>query len=80
MTKFSKRYILREEHHEIVEYYRRLVDNLQCDLVDLRSKREADPMESVMEHGRRVVERQLRQAVAVGGNVVIGNSDRQSRG
>lgn len=38
MQWFGERYISREEHQEIVAYYRKLVASLQCKIRDLREK------------------------------------------
>jgi hypothetical protein len=59
---FQERYISRDEHQDVIEYYRRLVANLQHTIVDLRTQLDARVLDTIVEHGGRKAERPVRQA------------------
>lgn len=70
---FSDRYITREEHQEIVAYYRKLVAELHCKVQALRKEAEAPadmgealrdrgPVEHQTSHGTNVVRVNFRRS------------------
>jgi uncharacterized protein YbjQ (UPF0145 family) len=69
---FNKRYISRDEHDQVVEYYRRQVAQLYEKLSELRTVLDAQNLDTMVEHSRRVAERELRKSAHdEGGNNVI---------
>jgi len=59
---FQERYISREEHQEIVEYYRKLVATLQHTVGELRTRVDAENIDNMVELSRRGRERELRKS------------------
>ena len=56
---FHERYISRDEHQEIVEYYKRLVANLQLIVCDLRTQVDSRNITTLVEHSKRLRDREL---------------------
>lgn len=67
---FKQRYISRHEHQQVVEYYRKLVANLQVTICELKSQVDAQNIDSMFEIGRRKVEKELRKRAEYDDNVV----------
>lgn len=72
---FHERYISRGEHREVVEYYRKLVVQLHRKVRDLRAQVDAQALDAVIEHSRRLAERESQRSTDApsreyGGNVV----------
>lgn len=72
---FDKRYISRTEHQQIVDYYRKLVAQLQCKISALRSQVDAQALDLLAEHSRRKAAREVRRLTEAsltehGGNVI----------
>ena len=59
---FQERYISREEHQEIVEYYRKLVATLQHTVGELRTQVDAENIDAMVELSRRGRERERRKS------------------
>ncbi|MBW9056132.1 hypothetical protein [Rhizobium mesosinicum] len=71
---FQERYIKREEHQRIVDYYRKLVARLYGDVRDLRAQAEMPKKEA-----RPVIERSSEVPQDLGPNVVSLDSYRDRR-
>jgi hypothetical protein len=69
---FDQRYIARDEHQQIVDYYRQQVARLYSELCELRARMDAQNINSMVEIGRRKAQRELRrsQPETAGDNVV----------
>lgn len=72
---FQERYISRHEHEAVVEYYRSLVAQLHCKVCELRNQVDAQALENLVTHNRRMAERELDRRmnaslVEHGGNVI----------
>lgn len=81
---FDERYISRDEHQRIVDYYRALVAQLYCKLRDTRSQVDADALDQLVDHSRRQAEREMRRATEAclsenGGNVIRLDFSRRRR-
>ena len=61
---FLQRFIPRAEHDEVVAYYRKLVARLHQQVHEKRVETDARALESVVNHGRRLEEREIRQSYA----------------
>lgn len=60
---FQERYISRDEHQQIVEYYRKLVAQLYCQVCELRATGvDAHAIDSIVEHSKRLAERDARRS------------------
>lgn len=59
---FKQRYISREEHEQVVEYYRKQVAQLYQKLSELRIIHDAQNLDAVVAHSRRIAERELRKS------------------
>jgi hypothetical protein len=59
---FSKRYISREEHEQVVEYYRKQVAQLYQKLTELRVVLDAQNIDAMVEHSRRLADRERRKS------------------
>ena len=73
---FQERYISRDEHREIVEYYRKLVAQLYRTVRDLRVQVDAQALNNVVLHSQRLAERDAKRAAEIvpqdyGGNVIV---------
>jgi hypothetical protein len=70
---FNQRYISREEHDQVVEYYRKQVAQLYQKLSELRMVLDAQNLDTLVEHSRRVAQRERRKSSRDEGsdNVVI---------
>ena len=72
---FQERYISRDEHQRIVDYYRRLVAQLYGKLRESRSELDAQTLDKLVAHSRRKAEREMRRLAQgspseLGGNVI----------
>ena len=72
---FHERYISRDEHQRIVDYYKKLVAQLHCKLRESRSQVDAEVFDKIVAHGRRKAEREMRRLAESppgenGGNVI----------
>lgn len=72
---FDQRYISRDEHQKIVDYYRNLVIQLHRTVRELRSRVDAQTLDTLIEHSKRMAERETRRVteeslVEHGGNVI----------
>lgn len=68
---FKERYIPRDEHERIVDYYRNLVAQLHVKVREARIRVDADVLDAAVEHSRRLADRSAPQAQAPGGVNVI---------
>ena len=73
---FQERYISRDEHREIVEYYRKLVAQLYRTVRDLRVQVDAQALNNVVLHSQRLAERDAKRTAELvpqdyGGNVIV---------
>ena len=60
---FQERYISRDEHQQIVEYYRKLVAQLYCQVCELRAASvDAHAIDNVVAHSRRLAQRDARRS------------------
>lgn len=72
---FDQRYISRDEHQKIVDYYRNLVIQMHRTVRELRSRVDAQTLDTLVEHSKRMAERETRRVteeslVEHGGNVI----------
>ena len=65
---FQQRYISRAEHDEVVAYYRKLVAQLHQKIREKCVETDAQTLESVVDHRRRLEERESRRSY--GQNVI----------
>ena len=73
---FEQSYMPRAEHAEVVAYYRKLVAHLHRQLRELRMQRDAEALEAVVDHSRKLAQRELRRAN--GGNIIAVDFRRRS--
>lgn len=59
---FHERYISREEHQQIIEYYRNLVAQLQRTVCDLRTRVDAQAIDTLLEHSKMHKQRELQKS------------------
>jgi hypothetical protein len=68
---FKDRYILRSEHQEIVDFYRKLVAQLHVKVCEARSHVDAQSLDQAIDHAQRLTERrEARAALTDRGNVI----------
>lgn len=67
---FHERYISRDEHQQVVDYYAKLVAHLHREVRELRAK-QADALDgdNISEHGRREAERETCRSSETGSGV-----------
>lgn len=60
---FDERYISRDEHQQVVEYYRKLVAQLYRQICTLRAAQvDAQALDGIIEHSKRMAEREIRRS------------------
>jgi hypothetical protein len=60
---FDERYISRDEHRQVVDYYRKLVAQLYHQVRTLRAAQvDAQALDSIIEHSKRMAEREIRRS------------------
>jgi hypothetical protein len=69
---FDQRYISRDEHQQIVDYYRQQVAQLYHELCQLRSQMDAHNIDAMIEMGRRKAEHAFRRSrpETIGDNII----------
>ena len=73
---FDERYISRDEHQQVVDYYRKLVAQLYGTVRTLRMQVDAQALNAVVVHSRRLAERDARRTADIapedyGENVIV---------
>jgi hypothetical protein len=58
---FNQRYVSRNEHQQVVDYYRKQVARLYCELCEMRTQVDAQNIDAMFEIGRRKAEHELRK-------------------
>ena len=74
---FQQRFISRVEHDEVVAYYRKLVARLHQQIHERRVETDGQALESVVDHRRKLEEREARRSY--GGNVIAVDFRSRSR-
>jgi hypothetical protein len=74
---FQQRFISRAEHDEVVAYYRKLVARLHQQVREKCAETDAHVLESVVDHRRRLEERELHRSY--GENVIAVDFRRRTR-
>ena len=74
---FQQRFISRAEHDEVVAYYRKLVARLHQQVHEKCVETDGQALESVVDHRRRLAEREIRRSSAQ--NVIAVDFRRKSK-
>jgi TFIIF-interacting CTD phosphatase-like protein len=71
---FDERYISRDEHQKVVDYYTKLVAQLHREVRALRAvEADAKALENIVEHSKHITERELRRSAVVPSDEPVDN-------